>query len=101
MKAPKKTARARSIPLIVLIVFSVKFSSIFASQSLDSAYSLRSLFAFVLNADEEPVYAEHVQAELIQLIEKSSRFELMDGSYAAFKEKLKKVKHNSISQMRY
>ena len=76
-----------------LILFALTLPlPLWASSALDEQYSFRRMAIAVLNAEKEPLFSESVENALVQTIQRSSRFELVDAGYVQLKDQLKKGK---------
>jgi Outer membrane protein beta-barrel domain len=62
-----------------------------ASPLLDKAYALRVFVPVVLNTEQEPVYGEHVENEIVKYFRGNPRFEVADKAFVTYKERLKTV----------
>ncbi len=64
---------------------------------MDTLYSLRKLVPVVLTNEQEPIYGEHVENELVSFLDKSSRYELALEAYLMLKQKIKSIKRVETS----
>lgn len=61
------------------------------SNELDKSYALRNFAAVVINTDQDPVFCEHVENEIIRYLRSRPRFEFNDDVYVAFKEEVRDI----------
>src|SRR4051812_39970847 len=62
-----------------------------ASPTLDHTYALRTIVVAVINGETDPVYAEHVENQLIRYIKKHSRFDFPNHAFISFKNDLRSI----------
>jgi hypothetical protein len=80
----------------ILLTLVVVISPLYASPTLDDLYSMKTFNVGVINPVEEPIYAEHVDNEMLSLIRGQSRVEFNETAYINLRNKLQQTKLNKI-----
>lgn len=62
-----------------------------ASSELDRAYGLRTFVATVINPDQDPVFCEHVENEIVRYLRTRPRFEFNDDAYIPFRDEVRAI----------
>lgn len=72
----------------------------YASSEADARYAFKSILALVVNADQESVHSQHVQAEIEKYFQSRPRFEINAAAQNALKAELVKAPLPDLSEMK-
>lgn len=62
-----------------------------ASTELDKSYGLRSFVAVVINPEQDPVFCEHVENEIVRYFRSRPRFEFSGDQYIPFRDEVRAI----------